>query len=138
MTAQDIKPLTKAQSIKLIESLFNSIPTSAQYSFYCIRDKLLEMCTRSEKDHRKGTYSSKYNLSVKSAAQYFTVQYLFEGMQVVNSEKKGYGINSILGTRLECLYGQALAEYNKEKLQEWFLLVAQSEFSTLDYCELIK
>lgn len=132
------KPLTKKQQIALIENLFYSIPTSVQYGFYCVRDKLLEMCSKSEKDHRKGMYSSRYNLSVKFAAQYFTIQYLFEGMQVVNGQKKGYDINSILGIRLECLYGQALAEYNKEKLQEWFKLVSESEFSTLDYCELIK
>jgi hypothetical protein len=42
-----------------------------------------------------------------------------------------------LHIRMECLLGQAYAMENADKLQEWAKLVADSDFATLDYCELI-
>jgi len=59
-------------------------------------------------------------------------------MQAATGERKGYTITAILHIRFECLKAQAYAEENVEKLQEWYTLVQASEFSTLDYVELIK
>lgn len=138
MTTQDIKPLTKAQSLVLIQDLFNRIPYTVQSGFKTAQDDLYQLNQAAEKQHRKGAYSSRYNCPVNTIAKYFTVMHLFEGMQAATGEKQGYTIEAILHIRFECLKAQAYAMTNKEKLQAWFELVQNSRFNELDYCELIK
>lgn len=137
MTTSENKPMTKAQSIKLIENLFRSIPDTWA-SHKLMRDDLFDLNQKAEKQHRKGAYSSRYNCTVSNIAKYFTVMHLFEGMQAATGEKQGYTIEAILHIRFECLKAQAYAMENKEKLQAWFKLVKESRFNELDYCELIK
>ena len=137
MTTTENKPLTKAQSIKLIEDLFRAIPDSWA-GFKLMRDDLFDLNQKAEKQHRKGQWSSKYNFSIANTAKYFTVMHLFEGMQAATGETKGYTIEAILHIRFECLKAQAYAITNKEKLQAWHELVKNSRFNELDYCELIK
>jgi hypothetical protein len=129
--------LSKAQSKKLINELFRAIPYQVQARSKLVKDHLQELCVSAEKNHRKGAYSSRYNFPVSDTAKFFVVQYLFDGMQVVNGVKAGYGFQAILHIRMECLLGQAYAFENADKLQEWAKQVADSEFSVLDYCELI-
>ena len=137
MKITENKPMTKAQSIKLIENLFRSIP-DMWAGFKLMRDDLFDLNQKAEKQHRKGAYSSRYNCTVSNIAKYFTVMHLFEGMQAATGEKQGYTIEAILHIRLECLKAQAYAMENKEKLQAWYKLVQESRFNDLDYCELIK
>lgn len=134
-TAQ--KPLTKSESVKLIENLFRAIPDTWA-GFKLMHDDLFELNQKAEKQHRKGAWSSKYNFSIANTAKYFTVMHLFEGMQAVNGEKQGYTVEAILHIRFECLKAQAYAMENKEKLQAWYKLIQESRFNELDYCELIK
>jgi hypothetical protein len=129
--------LSKAQSKKLINELFHAIPYQVQAGSKLAKDHLQELCVTSEKKHRKGAYSSRYNFPVSDTAKFFVVQYLFDGMQVANGVTKGYDITAILHIRLECLIAQAYAVENKEKLQAWAKQVADSEFTVLGYCELI-
>lgn len=137
MKTPENKPLTKVQSIKLIEDLFRAIP-DAWAGFKLMRDDLFELNSKAEKLHRKGAYSNKYNLSIANTSKYFTVMHLFDGMQAATGETKGYTIEAILHIRFECLKAQAYAMTNKEKLQAWYLLAQASRFNELDYCELIK
>jgi hypothetical protein len=58
-------------------------------------------------------------------------------MKGINGEGHLYAVSDLLGTRLEVLRAQAYAMRNTAELQEWFKTVKESEFSTLDYCDLI-
>ncbi len=137
MKTPENKPVTKAQSIKLIEDLFRGIPDTWA-GFKLMRDDLFDLNIKAEKQHRKGAYSSCYNCPVNTIAKYFTVLHLFEGMQAATGEKQGYTVEAILHIRFECLKAQAYAMTNKEKLLAWYELVKNSRFNDLDYCELIK
>lgn len=137
MTTPENKPLSKAQSIKLIEDLFRAIPDTWA-GFKLMRDDLFDLNQKAEKQHRKGQWSSKYNFSIANTAKYFTVVHLVEGVQAATGEKQGYTIEAILHIRLECLKAQAYAMTNKEKLLAWYSIVQASRFNELDYCELIK
>jgi hypothetical protein len=129
--------LSKAQSKKLINDLFHAIPYQVQSGSKLAKDHLQELCLAAEKNHRKGAYSSHYNFPVGDTAKFFVVQYLFNGMQVAKGVTKGYDITAILHIRLECLIAQAYAMENTGKLQEWYQTVVDSNFATLDYCDLI-
>lgn len=138
MTTTENKPMTKAQSLAMIQDLFNRIPYTVQSGFKTAQDDLFDLNQKAEKQHRKCAYSSRYNCTASNIAKYFTVMHLFEGMQAATGEKKGYTIEAILHIRFECLKAQAYAMENKEKLQAWFELVKNSRFNELDYYELIK
>jgi len=129
--------MSKNQAKKLINELFNDVPNVWQ-GFKLMRDHLHELNVKAEKEHRKGAYSKSYNFPISDTAKYFTVKQLFEGMASCVDNGFSYQINHLLGIRYEVLLAQAYAMENTEKLTEWYKLVKESEFNTLDYCELIK
>ena len=100
-------------------------------------DDLLEMNIAAEKSHRKNQHPSSYNFPIRDTAKYFVVMHLFHAMNGINGEGHLYSVSDLLGIRLEVLKAQAYAMTNTAELQQWVKTVKESEFSTLDYCDLI-
>lgn len=121
--------MTKVQANALINKLFAAIPDIYQ-GFGLMRDKLERLEKEAEKEHRRNRDSVK-GFSVGQAAKYFTVQHLFDG------ESSTYTIESVIDIRYEAILGAAYAKRYAKELAQWFELVKQSEFSKIDYSEMM-
>ena len=124
------KMKTKAQAIKIINTLFNAIPVIHQ-GWTTVHDRMYILELGAEKHHRKNR-DNVVGFSCQNAARYFTIQHLFEG------KDGSYSIDSIIDIRFEALLGQAYAQRFNKELAEWFKLVESSEWDQVDYSELMK
>ena len=116
---------------KQIKNAFDRLSyTTANRSWSNPTQDLFKLELKSEKQHRRGD-EARFNCTPTEAAKYFTVKHVFDGLTQKNA------VANMLHIRLECYYGEAIAEdFNAEILKEF----SQDEidsFLKLDYVELI-
>lgn len=128
--------MKKSEQFALIEKLFVAIP-NIWNGFTLMSDDLLRLNIASEKDHRKHTRVVK-GFPVKLAAKYWVVNHLYDACEGVYDGEHLYTIEALLGIRFECLKAQAYVMANKEKMQGWYEQVKATQFTAIDYTELMK
>ena len=128
--------MKKSEQFALIEKLFAAIPNIWQ-GFTLMSDDLLRLNVTVEKDYRKHGRVVK-GFPVKLAAKYWVVRHLFEACEGVHDGKHLYSIEALLYIRFECLKAQAYAMANKDKMQSWYEQVKATQFTTIDYAELMQ
>jgi hypothetical protein len=125
--------MKRSEQLKTIREAFDSLP-DLQDGFRDVKDRLLDMNERAERQHRKGAPSGiKHGLSIKDAAKLFVVSHLLDGWKA--PEK--WAVEHILSIRNECLYGQAYAKRFHIELAAW-ATHWQMKFAEVDYSELMK
>lgn len=128
--------MKKSEQLALIEKLFAAIP-DIWNGFTLMSDDLLRLNVTTEKDHRKHGCVVK-GFPVKLAAKYWVVKHLSEACEGVFDGKHLYSIEALLCIRFECLKAQAYVMANKEKMQGWYEQVKATQFTTIDYAELMQ
>jgi hypothetical protein len=128
--------MKKSEQFALIEKLFVTIP-DIWNGFTLMSDDLLHLNVTAEKDHRKHGRVVK-GFPVKLAAKYWVVRHLFEACEGVFNGKHLYSIEALLHIRFECLKAQAYVMANNASMQGWYEQVKATQFTTIDYAELMQ
>lgn len=128
--------MKKSEQFALIEKLFSAIP-NIWNGFTLMSDDLLRLNVTAEKDYRKHGRVVK-NFPIKLAAKFLAVKHLFEACEGVYDGKHLYSIEALLCIRFECLKAQAYVMANKDKMQSWYEQVKATQFTTIDYAELMQ
>lgn len=76
--------------------------------------ELNEMEKKSEKKYQSTFEDFYYPLGVSQSAKLFAVQHVFEGLT------SNLDVNNILHIKLECYYGQAIANEYRKEIEEEF------------------
>lgn len=93
-----------------------------------IIQKMYDLEHADEKEHRKGW--GKYGLPISTAAKYFTVKHVFDGLA------GKWQVKDILMIRLACFYGQAFAQEYRKAVEGEFTKEEIAALLALDYAEM--
>lgn len=84
-----------------------------------------------ERRHRRG-WEGQYKMTPTEAAKYFTVKHVFDGLT------SDLQVKDITHIRLECYYGQAVAQNYRAEIVNEFSQAEIVGFLALDYAEMVK
>jgi hypothetical protein len=123
----------KSEQIRTIRRAYEAIPDLWD-GFWNVKEKLLSMNDKAERQHRRGTPAGCVNpLSIKDAAKLFTVRHLLDGWL----QPDEWTVDAILTIRNEVLYAQAYAKKHHKDLALW-AVEWRGPFEQVDYAKLME
>lgn len=135
--------MNKKEQIALINTNYDKLHFLNNYSITAYRNKVYKLSLSSEKQHRGYDRQCPKDFTANTAAKYFTVQYILEGMiEGLKSRKKGgptMPMTIIHGLRYEYLYGRSIgADYCHEISKRISSREAKTFLAYVDYAQLME